>query len=108
MRPISYISERPTKVSPQDADIHDYRYELLCDDGVTKVDIDVHITRTAREWVREEPDLLGEGVKDAVESLGKSVVDRWVLGQDDPARQWIVHGDHIFGSGHPVEPDRPV
>ena len=99
MRPISYISESPTKVSPPDAGIQDYRYELLCDDG-TKVGIDVHITKTARDWVRENPDLLGEGVKDAVESHGKSVLDRWVLGQDDPARQWVVHGDHIFGDGH--------
>ena len=107
MRPVSYISTRPQTISPPDAYPRHYRYTLLCDDELTTICVDVRVTRNADEWAVGRPDAVGSGVAEAVTSRGRSVIDTWVIGWDDPCLDWIVDADDIVGNVQEPEHDRP-
>jgi len=94
-------------MSPPDSYPRHYRYALLCDDEVTTIWVDVRVTRSADAWVVDRPEKVGSGVAEAVTTRGKSVIDMWVIGWDDPCLDWTVHPNDIVGNVQVAEHDRP-
>jgi hypothetical protein len=113
MRPIRIVGEQPKRHATEGPPPGtQYTWTVRDRDG-EQMDVNVFITRGARDWTADPPvpdrkkvfATIGEGVADAVQSDGRSIVLRHVIGVDDPCRDWRVHGEGIFPPDQPAGPE---
>lgn len=94
MRPISLaVQSGPAHTATSEE--HFYEWQVVVADGETEACV-VRIPRRVRARALNKPDTCGPGVVKAVETEGRSVVEKKVLKQDDPPMAWVVHVDDIL------------
>jgi len=96
MRPINFeYSIQPVKSMPLTGDFVLWRYELVCDDGMT-VPAELWIYRTALDLARADPGHCRLDVAEAVATDGRSVIEHNILLKHDPPLAWTVDVNAIL------------
>jgi len=92
VRPTGFASEEAEEVTPPGADFTLRQFTLACEDG-DEVRAMVLISRGAEHQARTSPELCHSQVARAVNTDGRSVLESYVLNQDDPHLDWRVDMD---------------